>query len=140
MIPLHRIYPLALIVASLLAAQSAPAASATTCNAVTTGKAVDEIRALEEAGGQSNVRGMSLEDGKRMFADSFMSFGPDGAIKTRDDIFKTYVDGKMAPWASSFAIKELEIKVYCDTATVIGLSEVTAKNAVPDAPPCISAG
>src|SRR5215467_4068347 len=133
MIPLHRTYPLALLAAGFLVAGSAPAASAPACATVTSGKAVDEIRTLEEAGGQSNVKGMSLEDGKRMFAESFMSFGPDGAVKTRDDILKTYVDGRMAPWASSFVIKELEVKVYCDTATVIGLSEVTAKNAAPDA-------
>jgi hypothetical protein len=121
--------------AAFLAAASAPAAGAPACNAVSSGKAADEIRALEEAGGQSNVKGMSLEDGKRMFASSFMSFGPDGAVKTRNDILKTYVDGRMAPWASSFAIKELQVKVYCGTATVIGLSEVRVKNAPPNAPP-----
>jgi ketosteroid isomerase-like protein len=126
---------LTLIAVGFLAAAAVPAAGAEACRTVTSGKAVDEIRALEEAGGQSNVIGMTLEDGKRMFAASFMSFGPDGAVKTRDDILKTYVDGQMAAWASSFAIKELQIKVYCDTATVIGLSDVAAKNAAPDAPP-----
>ena len=101
----------------------------------TSGAGVDEIRALEEAGGQSNVTGMSLADGERMFARSFVSFGPDGAVKTRDDILKTYVDGKFPAWASSFEIKELDVKVYCDTATVVGLSEVRAKAAPAEAKP-----
>jgi hypothetical protein len=99
----------------------------------TTGARVDEIRALEETGGQSNVVGMTLAEGERMFAQSFVSYGPDGAIKTRADVLKTYVDGKFQPWASSFEIKELEVKVYCDTATVVGLSEVRPKGAPPAA-------
>ena len=106
------------------------------CHGVaTSGAAVDEIRALEKAGGDSNVKGMSKADGEKMFAGSFISFGPDGAVKTRDDVLKTYVDGKMAPWAASFEIKELDVRVYCDTATVVGLSEVVPLKAKPDAAP-----
>jgi len=106
------------------------------CRGVATSGAVaEEIRALEEAGGQSNVTGMTLADGEKMFAPSFVSFGPDGAVKTRADILDKYVDGKMQAWAASFTIKELEVKVYCDTATVVGLSEVVPLKAKPDAPP-----
>ena len=124
------------LVFGLMAASGSPAGAAPVCHGYeTSGQSVEEIRALEEAGGQSNVKGMTLDEAKRMFAASFVSFGPDGALKSRDDILKTYVDGKMAPWASAFIIKELQIKVYCDTATVVGLSEVTAKSAPPDAAP-----
>jgi hypothetical protein len=130
-----RLLPAIAVLAAWCGGVDAVAAKPETCPAATTGTAVDEIRALEEAGGQSNVKGMTLAEGERMFSKSFVSFGPDGAVKTRDDILKTYVGGKMAPWAASFTIKELDVKVYCDSATVVGLSEVVSLRAKPEAPP-----
>jgi hypothetical protein len=90
---------------------------------VTSGPAVEEIRALEEDGAASNVKGQTLAKGQRMFAPGYVSVSPDGSVASQEDILRNYVDGKSKPWTSRFDVKELNIKVYCDMAIVVGLAE-----------------
>lgn len=96
---------------------------------------VSAIRALEDAGAESNVRGQSLADAEQMFAPEFVSVGKDGAVKTRAEILEAYRDGRRAPWASAFALKSVVVKVYGDAATVVGAAEAIPLNAPAAMPP-----
>lgn len=87
---------------------------------VSSGPVAEAIRTLEEAGAASNVTGVSVEDAERMFWPGYLAVGQDGSLTTGAAILSKW---DPAPWASSFDIKELDIKVHCDTAIAIGLSE-----------------
>ncbi len=100
--------------------------------ALTSGPAVDTIRALEERGSEGNVKGVALEVGERMFWPDYVSVQPDGKVMTKQDMMAQW---RPNPWASMFQIKELNIKVQCDTAIVVGLSEALWIGAPADAKP-----
>jgi hypothetical protein len=100
-------------------------------NYVTAGTAADEIRTLEEAGAASNVTGLSVADAERMFGPGYVSIGANGAVMSRDAVLQGIAARQPGNWASRFDIKTLDVRVYCDTAIVIGTSEVMAKG-MPD--------
>ena len=89
-------------------------------NFVTSGSPVDQIRLLEEAGARGNVTGLSRSDAEKMFGPGYVSLAPDGKVTKRDAILASW---NAQPWASRFDITELDIRVYCDTAIAVGLSE-----------------
>jgi len=93
---------------------------------VSSGPVADEIRVLEEAGAASNVTGLSVEGAQRMFWPDYLAVAQDGTVSTRESILRTW---NPTPWASRFDIQELDIKVYCDMALVIGLSEAEPRGA-----------
>jgi hypothetical protein len=111
------------------------AANADCGEAVTSGPAVEEIRALETLGAAGNVSGQSLANGERMFAPDYVATGPDGSVTTREAMLQKYTGGRLAPWASRFDIQDLNIRIYCDTAVVAGLSEALWKGAPQSAKP-----
>lgn len=127
---------LALLVAlSLLAAScasvAADTAGAAQCDVATsTGVDADEVRRLEARGAQANVEGWSREEARAFFAPSWVSVGPDGAVRGVDQVFATFVDGRSRPWATSFELIELDVRVYCDMAVVIGVAE--ARGSAPE--------
>ena len=105
--------------------------AASTCNtATTTGEAVDAVRRLEERGARTNVEGWGMEEARQFFAPTWVSVGPDGAVKGLDTVFEAFVDGRSRPWATRFDLLDLDIRVYCDTAIVIGLAE--ARGSTPE--------
>lgn len=93
---------------------------------VSQGPVAEKIRALEEAGASSNVTGVPLETAERMFWPDYVTVAQDGTVTPRESILR---DWKPTPWASRFEIKQLDIRVYCDTAVVVGLSEAEALGA-----------
>lgn len=101
----------------------------------TAGPAADEIRKLELDGAATNIKGQTLAEAEQMFAPGYVSVGQNGAITTREGILKNYPGGKMEPWATRFEVKDLDVKVYCDMATAIGLAEALWKGAKADAKP-----
>lgn len=99
------------------------------------GLVVDRIRTFEQAGAASNVSGMTLEAAQSMFAPEYVAVGQDGSIKSRNDALQMFESRRSAGWAEKFEIIELDIKVYCDMATVVGFSEALWKGAPPTAKP-----
>jgi len=87
---------------------------------VASGPIVETIRALEEAGAASNVTGQSVQEAERMSWPGYLAVDPDGKVTTRATILDQW---SAAGWASRFDVKELDIKVYCDMAIAVGLSE-----------------
>lgn len=107
------------------------------CLAVsTTGTSADEIIRLERRGAQVNVDGWSIEEARGFFAPDFVSVQPGGQVNGVDTVFASFVDGRSQPWASSFELVELDVRVInCDTAIVIGLAEVRPANLPAEAAP-----
>lgn len=116
------------ILAIALSLGSANAASV--CPAfVAAGPAAERVRGLEVSGATGNVTGQTREDIEQMLSPEYFAISPDGAVTTRPDILKTYVGGKRPGWATSFEIKSLDIRVYCDTAVVTGLADAMGQDA-----------
>ena len=91
----------------------------------TSGRDADEIARLERRGAQVNVDGWSIDEARSFFASDFASVQPDGSVQALDTVLASFVDGRSQPWARSFDLVELEIRVFnCSSATVIGLAEV----------------
>lgn len=107
---------------------SAPGGMATSVTSIcgtatTTGDDADAVRHLEERGARTNVEGWGIEEARQFFAPTWVSVGPDGVVKGLDTVFEAFVDGRSRPWATRFDLLELDVRVYCDTAIVIGLAE-----------------
>jgi ketosteroid isomerase-like protein len=113
------------------APQAAPRCSGFT----STGVDAEEIRRLEQLGAQSNVDGWSIGDARAFFAAEWITVGPDGAVAGVEVVFAQFTDGRSTPWAGRFELVELDVRVYCDMAVVIGLGEATPKNAPADFKP-----
>ena len=86
----------------------------------TSGPEVEAIRRLEERGAQSNVDGWSLEEARGFFAPEWISVGPDGNDANLAAVLEGFESGRSRPWAGRFDILDLDIRVYCDTAVVVG--------------------
>ena len=67
-----------------------------------------------------------------MFWPAYLSISPDGKVESWQSIVS---DWKPDPWASRFDIRELDIKVYCDMAIAVGLSEALPIGAKEDTKP-----
>lgn len=91
--------------------------------AASTGADADAVRALEERGARANVEGWTIEEARAFFAPTWVAVGPDGAVRGVEEVFASFVDGRSQPWAASFELRELDVRVYCDMAVVIGLAE-----------------
>jgi hypothetical protein len=86
----------------------------------TSGPDAEEIRRLENRGAQSNVDGWSLEEARDFFAPEWISVGPDGAHSDLAAVLDGFENGRSRPWAGRFDILDLDIRVYCDSAIVVG--------------------
>ena len=95
----------------------APASCATIS---TGGPDAEEIRRLEHIGAQSNVEGWSIEEARTFFAPDWISIGPNGNTTGLDTVLSGFENGRSRPWAGRFEVLDLEIRVYCDVAVVIG--------------------
>jgi hypothetical protein len=57
-------------------------------------------------------------------------------VQTFDTILASFVDGRSRPWAQSFDLIELDIRVFnCNSAMVVGLAEVRPIGLPADAAP-----
>lgn len=108
-------------------------AEALCASAVRSGQDVEEVRSLERRGARSNVEGWSIDEAKAFFAPTWVSVGPDGSVSGVEPVFEGFVDGRSKPWASRFDLVEVDIRVYCDAAVVIGLAEAEGIGAKPGA-------
>jgi ketosteroid isomerase-like protein len=122
----------AALLSALVAATSAEADD--TCEPVTSGADVEAVRALEKKGADSNVDGWTLNEAKAFFAPEWVSLQMDGSVMKLDKVFEGFKNGRSQPWAQSFKLTELDVRVYCDTAIVIGLAEAQAKGPPDKAP------
>lgn len=91
--------------------------------AASTGADADAVRALEERGARANVEGWTIDEARAFFAPTWVAVGPDGSVRGVEEVFASFVDGRSQPWAASFELLELDVRVYCDMAVVIGLAE-----------------
>jgi hypothetical protein len=124
----------AAMVAFAAAATLAPAKAHETCEPVTTGADVDAVKALEKRGADTNVDGWTLDEAKAFFAPEWVSVQMDGSVMKVDKVFEGFRNGRSQPWAQSFKLVELDVRIYCDTAVVIGLAEAQAKGPPDKAP------
>jgi Domain of unknown function (DUF4440) len=85
--------------------------------------AVEEIRVLELKGAQSNVVGEDRAEAEKMFGIGFISVDSVGIVRTREQVLQNYSSGKSSPWAKSFDVKKLDIRIDCRTAVTIGMAE-----------------
>ena len=115
------------VLASGCATPSAVAAGEATCPGFTaTGADANEVRRLELRGAATNVEGWTIEEARTFFAPEWMSVQPDGSVMQLDAVFARFQDGRSPPWAGRFDLVELDIRVYCDMAIVVGLAEARA--------------
>ena len=103
-----------------LAAQAAP--TARTCPVVTIGPDVDAIRILEMRGAAVNVSGWVAEEARAFFAPEWVSVQPDGSVTKVEQVLAGFRNGRSVAWARSFALDQLDMRVFCDTAVVVGLA------------------
>jgi hypothetical protein len=105
------------------------------CAPITAGPAVEEVRRLELRGGAVNVEGWTIEEARAFFAPEWVSVQPDGSVTNVETVLGAFVDGRSRGWASSFTVVELDIRVACDGAVVVGLAEARPLGAPESAPP-----
>jgi hypothetical protein len=136
MIELYRIgYAILAITLAGCVLNNAPETAPRCGGYTTTGADAEEIRRLEQVGAQSNVDGWSIREARAFFAPEWFTVGPDGSIAGVEVVFAQFKDGRSTPWAGRFELLELDVRVYCDTAVVIGLGAATPKNAPADYKP-----
>jgi ketosteroid isomerase-like protein len=82
---------------------------------------------LEQRGAATNVEGWTNEEARSFFAPEWFSVQPDGSVMRLDAVFARFQEGRSQPWARRFDLTELDIRVYCDTAIVVGLAEARAR-------------
>jgi hypothetical protein len=126
-----RLAQAALVGAVLLAMAASPASAGgnETCSSVTSGPDVEEIRRLELRGAAINVEGWSQEEAEAFFAPEWLSVQPDGSDIKLNGVFSRFRDGRTPGWAESFLLPELDIRVYCGAAIVIGRGEIRPRGA-----------
>lgn len=117
--------------AAMLVLTPAPARAeeGPTCTEVTAGSEVDEIRRLELRGAAINVEGWTWEEAQSFFAPEWLSVQPDGSDARLDGYYSRFRDGRIAGWAESFELPELDIRVYCGAAIVVGRGEIRPRGA-----------
>lgn len=130
--------PVVLVVSMFSAAASAfGAAGAKDCPATAEGPDAEEIRSLEERGARANVEGWSIEEARAFFAPEWASVQPNGEVSDVDAVLSAFKDDRSVPWAGRFDLSDLDIRVYCDTAVVIGRGEAWAPGAPAEVPPAV---
>lgn len=104
---------------------------------VESGPDVEAIRAAEEAGGQTNVSGDTLENARKFFAPEFWNVLPNGEVWAgAEKTLSMYRDGRLEPWARSFELQDLRIRVYCGrVGLTTGIGKAVPLNAPGDAEP-----
>jgi hypothetical protein len=126
----------AFILLSAACANSPPLThDAPMCAPITAGPAVEEVRQVELRGGAVNVEGWGIEEARAFFAPEWVSVQPDGSVTTLETVLGAFVEGRSRGWASSFTLVELDIRVACDSAVVIGLAEARPLGAPQSSPP-----
>lgn len=122
-----------LLMAAGLASAGNPSSSASSphvriCSRVaTSGFDVDAVKRLELRGAASNVDGWTIEEARSFFAPEWVSVQPDGTQVGLDKVLSSFENGRNHPWADRFDLTELDIRVYCDMAVVVGTAQVSAK-------------
>lgn len=86
----------------------------------TSGTDAEEIRRLEMRGARSNVEGWSLQEAQAFFAPEWISVSPDGTASDLTAVLAGFENDRSRPWAGRFDILDLDIRVYCDIAVVVG--------------------
>ncbi len=129
--------PVVLVVSLFAAASAGEAAVAKDCPATAEGPDAEEIRRLEERGARANVEGWSIEEARAFFAPEWASVQPNGETSDLDAVLAGFKDGKSVPWAARFELPELDIRVYCDAAVVIGRGQAWAPGAPAGAAPAV---
>jgi ketosteroid isomerase-like protein len=112
-----------------ISATETAASAERACAVATTGADVDAVRRLEARGAAVNVEGWDIEEARGFFAPEWASVQPDGSVLRLDSVFAGFQDGRSRPWAQSFTHTELDVRVACDSAVVIGLAEVRPRGA-----------
>ena len=112
-----------------------PMHEALMCAPVTAGTAVEEVRQQELRGAAVNVEGWTIEEARAFFAPEWVSVQPDGSLTRLETVLGGFVEGRSRAWASSFTLVELDIRVACDSAVVIGLAEARPQGAPQSSPP-----
>jgi hypothetical protein len=112
-----------------------PTHDALMCAPVTAGPAVEEVRQQELRGAAVNVEGWTIEEARGFFAPEWVSVQPDGSVTRLETVLGGFVEGRSRAWASSFTLVELDIRVACDGAVVIGLAEARPLGAPQSSPP-----
>jgi hypothetical protein len=105
------------------------------CSAVTSGADVEEIRRLEQYGARVNVEGWSAEDARGFFAPEWVSVQPDGSRIDVAAALSRFQNGRMPAWAERFVVSDLDIRVYCGSAIVVGNAEALPRGAPAGAAP-----
>jgi hypothetical protein len=124
--PIIRLAALAaagLALASCVSVSVDETAAADACPVVTADADVEEIRRLEQRGATVNVEGWGIEEARAFFAPEWVSVQPDGSVMRLDAVFAGFQNGRSRPWAQSFALSELDVRVACNSAVVIGMAE-----------------
>lgn len=112
-----------------------PTQDALMCAPVTAGPDVEEVRQQELRGGAVNIEGWTIEEARAFFAPEWVSVQPDGSVTRLETVLGGFVEGRSRAWASSFTLVELDIRVACDSAIVIGLAEARPLGAPQSSPP-----
>ena len=99
-----------------------PAVAPASCPVVTRGADVEAVRILEQRGAAVNVSGWTIEEARSFFAPEWVSLQPDGSTTKLDTVLSGFKNGRSVAWARSFVLDELDIRVFCDTAVVIGIA------------------
>ncbi|MGB3469879.1 MAG: nuclear transport factor 2 family protein [Erythrobacter sp.] len=102
---------------------------------VTNGEDVEAIRMLELQGTRANVEGTSREDFIDILAPEYRAVRPDGSVLDYAATVASLPSGNLPAWASTFEIVEMEIRVYCDVATVVGFAQATPATNTTDSAP-----
>ena len=115
------------VLASGCATPAAAVAGDAACSSFTaTGPDAEEVRRLELRGAATNVEGWTIEEARAFFAPEWFSVQPDGSVTQLDAVLATFQDGHSRPRAGRFDLVELDVRVYCDMALVVGLAEARA--------------
>jgi ketosteroid isomerase-like protein len=108
---------------------------ARTCPVTTSGSDVEELRRLEHYGASVNVEGWSADDARAFFAPEWVSVQPDGSRIDVAAALARFRGGRMPAWAEHFTVSDLDIRVYCDAAVVVGNAEALPRGAPAAAAP-----
>lgn len=123
---LHSSFGLVCLLATTACATASGGGTATTQSCpvmITSGPEAAEIGRLEERGARANVEGWSIEEARAFFAPEWVSVQPTGAVSDLDAVLSSFPNGQSVPWAGRFDLTNLDIRVYCDMAVVIGQAE-----------------
>jgi hypothetical protein len=126
---------IAFMLLTACASSPPPPLDARMCAPITAGPDVEEVRQRELRGAAVNVEGWAIAEARGFFAPEWVSVQPDGSVTRLETVLGGFLEGRSRAWASSFTLTELDIRVACDSAVVIGLAEARPLGAPQSSPP-----